>query len=335
SSFIMNRPRRSALLAFFLLGICILPAAGMKLAVPDAGSLPPDYKSRLAFDVYQAEFVSPSVSTVYIVDGEERQEQDNRNPIDAGPLTLALKTDPRVLRVDELQGEYPSLQVMLAGEPSSREVMSWLREWERRGAASASPFLLGGEAKYQQEVYDAVFDHIHQVLAFIFVSNFAVLFLAFRSVLIPLKTILMNFMSIGASFGILVWVFQGGFSGMGPGSIAIMIPVFIFGLAFGISMDYGVFLVSRIYEIHRQTGDNEYSVRWGLVATGRIITSAAAIMVAVTAPFAFGEVAGVRQLGVGIAAAVLVDATVIRLILVPSLMNWLGKWNWWAPRWLK
>jgi len=114
-----------------------------------------------------------------------------------------------------------------------------------------------------------------------------------------------------------------------------MIPVFIFGLVWGISMDYGVFLVSRIYEAYRQTHDNDHAIRAGLSSTGRIITSAAAIMIAVTGPFAFGEVAGVKQLGIGIAAAIFIDATVIRMVLVPALMKWLGKWNWWAPRWLQ
>jgi RND superfamily putative drug exporter len=122
---------------------------------------------------------------------------------------------------------------------------------------------------------------------------------------------------------------------MEPGSIAIMIPVFIFGLVFGISMDYGVFLVSRMYELYRQTQNNELAVLTGLASGSKTITAAAAIMIAVTAPFAFGEVVGVKQLGVGIVAAIFIDATVVRMILVPALMSMLGNWNWWAPRWLK
>ena len=143
----------------------------------------------------------------------------------------------------------------------------------------------------------------------------------------------MNLLSLGASLGLLVWVFEKGHLGFEPYPIAIMIPVFVFGLVFGISMDYGVFLLSRIAESYRQTGDNDLAVHVGLSSSSRMITSAAAILIAVTLPFAAGEVVGVKQLGIGIAAAIFIDATLIRLILVPALMKLLGGWNWWVPRW--
>ena len=224
------------------------------------------------------------------------------------------------------------VQVRLKGEPASQQVMDWLRRWEKEGTSGALPFLLGGEAKYQQEIFDDIFDNLIYVLLFILVSNYVILFIAFRSILIPIKTILMNLLSLGASFGILAWIFEEGHFGLEPSRIAIMIPVFIFGLAFGISMDYGVFLVSRIYEEYQRTQDNHRSVLVGLASISKIINSAAAIMIAVTLPFAFGDVVGVKQLGIGIAAAIFIDATVIRLVLVPALMIILGKWNWWGPR---
>lgn len=145
----------------------------------------------------------------------------------------------------------------------------------------------------------------------------------------------MNLLSLAASFGILVWVFNEGHLGMEPSAIAIMIPVFIAGLVFGISMDYGVFMLSRIQEVYRRTGDSDVAVQQGLASTGRLVTSAAAILLAVTVPFAFAEVAGVRQLGIGISAAVLIDVTLIRLILVPALMKLMGRWNWWLPGQIK
>jgi RND superfamily putative drug exporter len=209
-------------------------------------------------------------------------------------------------------------------------VRDWLRAWEQEGNSSALPYLLGGEAKYQQEVFDDIFHNLKDVLLFIFITNYAVLFLAFRSVILPLKTILMNLLSLGASFGILAWIFDGGRLGMEPNRIAIMIPVFIFGLVFGISMDYGVFLLSRISEVYQRTQDNRRAILEGLASISRMINSAAAIMIAVTVPFAFGEVVGVKQLGVGIAAAIFIDATIIRMALVPSLLRMLGNWNWWS-----
>ncbi|MFD0675635.1 MULTISPECIES: MMPL family transporter [unclassified Paenibacillus] len=365
--FVMKRPVRMCLLASLLLISCLLPLSKMKLAIPDASSLPLGYDSRMAAESYQTHFVTISTSQVYMVIQGKAISFTKDDWLKAYAIIRKLENDSSVQRIDSVfssmkmlpeQGyalfqnpimkkKYePALQpfikgnrmlvhVTLQGTSTSKDTMDWVRQWEREGESSDIKFLLGGEAKYQQEVFDEIFINLKYVCLFILVSNFIVLFAAFRSILIAFKTIFMNLLSLGASFGFLVWVFVEGNLGMEPVSIAIMIPVFIFGLAFGVSMDYGVFLVSRIYEVYRHTGDNDRAVLVGLVSTSRIITSAAAIMVAVTGPFAFGEVIGVQQLGVGIAAAILIDATVIRMVLVPSLMRLMGRWNWWAPRWLQ
>ncbi|OBZ07683.1 efflux RND transporter permease subunit [Bacillus sp. FJAT-26390] len=365
--FVMRRPAAIGLLAGGVLIVCLLPLSSMKVAIPDASSLPQSYDSRTAAETYRTHFELPSTSKVWVIAEGQTGFRKQKDWTSAYALAKSLERDPSVIRVDSVFSElrlspeqllaiagktlqkkkYESvlkpflkdnrmlLQVTITGEPSSNEAMSWLRNWEKRGEISTLAFSLGGEAKYEQEVFDLIFGSLRYVLLFLFASNFIVLFVAFRSVLIAIKTILLNLLSIGAAFGILAWIFEEGRLGMEPSSIAVMIPVFICGLVFGISMDYGVFLVSRIYEEYRRTGDNEQSVITGLTSVSKIITSAAAIMIAVTAPFAFGEVAGVKQLGIGIAAAIFIDATIIRMLLVPSLMSLLGKWNWWAPRWLK
>ncbi|WP_227871979.1 MMPL family transporter [Paenibacillus albus] len=367
SLFVMKRPVRMALLASFMLMSWLLPLNHMKVAIPDAASLPQSYASRMAFEAYQTHFISRKSSNVYIVAQGETTDLKKEDWLNAYTLIQKWTIDPNVQRVDsvfsslrmppeklyllyqnpQFKAKYKLvfqqfvhknrmlIQVTLKGEPSSKHVMSWLRLQEHEGEFSDIHYLLGGEAKYQQEVFDDIFHNIKFVLLFILVSNYILLFIAFRSILIPLKTIAMNLLSLGASFGILVWIFEEGHFGMEPNSIAIMIPVFIFGLAFGISMDYGVFLVSRISEAYQQSQDNRQAVLEGLSSISRIINSAAAIMIAVTLPFAFGEVVGVKQLGIGIAAAIFIDATVIRMVLVPSLMRMLGKWNWWVPRWMK
>ncbi|RXZ76694.1 MMPL family transporter [Paenibacillaceae bacterium] len=234
-----------------------------------------------------------------------------------------------------IQNNYLLMRVTLNGEPGSEETGEWLRKWEQigqeQGRTDGLTFLLGGEAKYRQEIVDSIFSRLHKVLLFIGLTNFLVLLIAFRSIAVPLKAIFMNLLSIAAAFGILVFVFERGLLGMEAQGIAIMIPVFIFGLAFGISMDYGVFLLSSIFEKYRTTRNHELALREGLASTGRIITSAAAILIAVTLPFAYGQVIGVQQLGVGIAAAIIIDATIIRMMLVPALMTVLGGWNWWLP----
>ncbi len=169
--------------------------------------------------------------------------------------------------------------------------------------------------------------------------NLAILLGAFRSVVVPIKAVLMNVLSLGASYGILVWVFQEGhlssWLGFEPlGGIDPTIPLVMFAVVFGLSMDYEVFLLSRIQEEYRRLGDNRASVIEGLARTGRIISSAALILFVVIGAFAAGELVYVKELGVGMGSALLLDVTLVRALLVPATMQLLGRFNWWAPRWL-
>ncbi|MCZ8520489.1 MULTISPECIES: MMPL family transporter [Paenibacillus] len=358
--YVMRRPLRVALLAAAVLLPAVLPLRDMSWDVPGASSLPRSYESRLAEAALRQQF-GTSLTPVYWVLEGKGGGLSRSDWLEAYALVERLENDPHIASVssafsrmkmppaalyDLLQrsglppaaekalGSYIAGNRMLvaatlkmqADDPAAAPL---LRRWEAEGASAKLPFLVGGEAKYRQEVFDAIRRGLPPAALFILTANVLVLFLAFRSLLLPLKAVGMNLLSLAASFGILVWIFgEGGFSGeLSP--IAVMIPVFIFGLVFGISMDYGVFLLSRIAETYRETGDNERAVREGLASTSRVITAAAAILIAVTAPFAFGDVAGVRQLGVGIAAAIFIDATVIRLMLVPALMKLLGGLNWW------
>jgi RND superfamily putative drug exporter len=169
--------------------------------------------------------------------------------------------------------------------------------------------------------------------------NFVMLLFAFRSVVVPIKAVLMNVLSLGASYGLLVWVFQDGHGASLLGfepleGIDPSIPLVMFAVVFGLSMDYEVFLLSRIREEWLRTGDNKESVIRGLAYTGRIITSAALILLVVVGAFAAGDIVYVKQIGVGMVAAIALDVTLIRALLVPATMQLLGDWNWWAPRWL-
>jgi RND superfamily putative drug exporter len=312
----------------------------MKVAIPDASSLPQSYASRAAAADFEARFAPPANAIVYFAAAEPPKAASHAHMQKAAywkqaySLVDRLRSDRYVAQAEPLfrQSSRMLIRVTLLGDRSSAETHSWLRHWEHEGlSASDTAFLLGGEAKYEQEVLDEISSRYLYVLLFIVTANYMVLFAAFRSILIPLKAIAMNLLSLGAAFGILTWLFEGGHLGIEPYSIAVMIPVFIFGLVFGISMDYGVFLLSRIAEIYERTGDNDASVREGVASTGRMITCAAAILIAVTLPFAFGDVVGVRQLGAGIAAAIFIDATIVRMVLVPALMKLLGRWNWWTP----
>ena len=168
--------------------------------------------------------------------------------------------------------------------------------------------------------------------------SFLLLMVVFRSIAVPVKAAVMNMLSIGAAYGVIVAVFQWGWLGsvigVQKGPIDPWIPLFLFTILFGLSMDYEVFLLSRIREQWLRTGDNATAVADGLALTARVITAAAAIMFCVFGSFVIGDVRVLKVFGLGLAAAVLIDATIVRLVLVPATMELLGKANWWIPRWL-
>ncbi|PZT53143.1 MMPL family transporter [Paenibacillus silvae] len=337
SAMVMKHPVWMGLAGTTLLLCCVFPVTRMELAVPDASSLPATMESRQAAEQVQHNFGQARMSVMDIVIGEKGQPLTASHVRQAAIKLHELQQDSRVTPVQavwNISGSFMQLTIAVQGEPGSDKIKDWLRQARAADVAAGSqgiPVRYGGEAVYQDEIMQEVFQRLPKVLVFVIVSNYLVLLLAFRSLLIPLKAILMNLLSLAAAFGILVWVFNEGHLGMQPSAVAIMIPVFIAGLVFGISMDYGVFMLSRIQEVYRQTGESDKAVQQGLASTGHLITSAAGILLAVTVPFAFAEVEGVRQLGIGITAAVLIDVTLIRLVLVPSLMKLMGRWNWWLP----
>lgn len=207
--------------------------------------------------------------------------------------------------------------------------------------------LVGGETAINVDFVDQTSRYTPIVFAVVLGLSFLLLLLAFRSVVIPGKAIAMNLLSVGASYGLVVAFFQ---QGVGPAwvkdvasflgfgqveSIEAWLPLFLFSVLFGLSMDYHVFLLSRIKERWDQTADNTESVAYGLRSTGGLITGAAAIMVAVFTGFAAGRLVSFQQMGFGLAVAVLLDATIVRTVLVPASMRLLGRWNWYLPSWLE
>jgi putative drug exporter of the RND superfamily len=195
---------------------------------------------------------------------------------------------------------------------------------------------VGGPAAELIDVKDRLASRLPYAAALVCLATLVLLFLMTGSLVVPIKAVIMNILSLGASFGALAWIFQDGHLS-GPlgfdsvGALDLWMPVLILIFAFGLSMDYEVFLLSRIKEVHDHTGDNDLAVAVGLQRSGRIITSAAALIVVVFAGFAAGEVLAIKQLGVGLAIAVIVDATLVRTLLVPATMKLLGERNWWAP----
>lgn len=362
AGFVMKRPVIIALLALLLLGAGMIPVKNMNLAIPAAESLPTTFESRTAFDTIEKEFMQDAASTVYAVaereDGwldaeglavmKELQGQLEQEETVTGAETLFTvsgQTDPEQLAallqapeaaaqlqpaVDGFVKENQLLiPVSLDAEADSDEAQTAVRDWSE--AEWPVDVTFGGQPKFNQELYDEIFSKIVPVLSVILISTFFILMIAFRSIIIPLKAILMNVISLAATFGILVWLFQGGHFGMDQADISLILPVLVFSLVFGLSMDYEVFLISRIREYYLETRDNTYATVEGLASTSKIITSAALIMIVITGAFAFTGVVPVKQIGIGIAIAIAIDATIVRLLLVPSLMKLLGTANWWMP----
>jgi RND superfamily putative drug exporter len=197
---------------------------------------------------------------------------------------------------------------------------------------------IGGDFIYEHETTKALYGQFPLALGLVYLATFIVLGLAFRSLLIPIKAIVLNTLTVGAAFGVLTLIFQYGLGATlfglagGLGFVDTAVPLFIFALVFGLSMDYEVFLVARIHEAHERGYDDKAAVISALTSTGGVISSAAAVMIAVFLPFVFSEVVLIKTLGLGLAVAIFLDATVVRLTLVPAVMALAGRWNWWLPK---
>ena len=231
-------------------------------------------------------------------------------------------------------GDVTVVEIHAEGETNGRTAQAVVGDVR----ALDAPFPVGvtGDPAEIVDFRTSITSRLPVAVGIIVVATFVLLFLMTGSVVVPAKAIVMNVLSLGATFGALVWVFQDGhLAGVlgfdAPGSLDLVMPVIVFVFAFGLSMDYEVFLLSRIREVWEETGDNDLAVAQGLQRSGRIITSAALLMVIVFAGFLAGEIVAFKQLGLGLALAVIVDATVVRSLLVPATMKLMGRWNWWAP----
>lgn len=358
---VIKRPVMITIGALILLGIAVIPVKNMDLTIPQIDSLPTSYESRSSYELMDETFGLGDQSSVYIVAERPGGWADGDGLKDLKALQDDLTEDSLVddvttiftasgvsspeeweqaMQVPDMETQLEPLletfvkddqlliPVTLNAKGSTDEAQQWSRDWS---ANADWNLLVGGEPKFNQEIFDEIFDNIVSVLLLILVSTFFILMIAFRSILIPFKAIIMNIVGLSATFGILVYIFQYGHFGLHPGTIALIIPVIVFSLVFGLSMDYEVFLISRMQEEYAKTFDNDHATVEGLATTSKIITSAALIMIVLTGAFAFTDVMPVKQIGVGIAIAVAIDATIIRLLLVPSLMKLFGKWNWWMP----
>jgi RND superfamily putative drug exporter len=237
------------------------------------------------------------------------------------------------------------IEVAMTGETSGAEANAAIERLRdvhvaRAFAGVDVPVYVSGITAFNLDYANLIDRWLPIVLAFVLGLSFVLLLLVFRSVVLPLKAVALNLLSVGAAYGLMVLVFQ---EGIGADLLGLQqidqvepwVPVFLFSVLFALSMDYHVFLLTRIRERYLATGDTRDAVAHGVGATGRIITGAALIIVVVFIGFATGDLVGFQQMGFGVGVALLLDATVIRTVLVPSSMTLLGKWNWYLPSWLE
>jgi RND superfamily putative drug exporter len=234
------------------------------------------------------------------------------------------------------RGTSSLISLTYAGEPSSAQAREIVADVRARPAPAGAEVLVGGRAAADVDQLASLGDRLGWMALYVAVATFLLLFLAFGSVVLPLKAIVMNLISIGASFGVVVWIFQDGhlsdllgFTSTGflePSNLIIMLAIL-----FGLSTDYEVFLLSRVREEWDRTGRNTEAVAAGLQRTGGIITAAALLLIVVIGGFATGGASTIKMLGIGTVVAVAVDAALVRTLLVPATMRLLGRFNWWAP----
>lgn len=369
---VMKYPSTIVLLLTLFLVACTLPISVMKIGIPDAEMLPPKYESRygaeLMKQVYDEQILKP-IQLVMRADkpyyNKETIQATEQYITQFGKLEgvrevnsyLAVLEQQNIRGVEEqaaaltrpefraqLEAVLPIkenlliLQVVLDSSKRGETVFKLVDQLRMFAPRSGiNEIYVTGEPAVQRDIVSRITTALPFVIAFILVASYIVLFVAFRSVLLPLKAVIMNVLSLGASLGIVVLVFQHGYMASilqvtSTGVVVAVLPIIIFCIVFGISMDYEVFLLSRIAEEYDRTQNNDHSTVHGLVQTGSIITSAASILIVVVGSFIFTDNEMMKAIGLGLMVSIFLDATLIRVFLVPAFMKLMGRANWWVPR---
>ncbi|MCH8298025.1 MAG: MMPL family transporter [Chloroflexi bacterium] len=344
---VMARPVISLLLSGGLLIAATVPFFSINTGFAGVSTLPDKLESKQAFLVLDEKFSFGEVAPVEIVIQGDIDSPAVQAGIDRLRVLLAddgAFGEPRDLVVSD-SGTVALLAVPVSGDPSGDASIAAVTRLDdlyvkEAFAGTATKIYVTGETAFNIEFFNISARSAWIVFPFVLGVSFLLLTVVFRSILLPIKAIILNLLAVGAAYGILVLVFQKGFLAGTFGFqespiIEAWIPLFLFTILFGLSMDYHVFLLSRIRERFDQTQDNVEAVAFGIRSTGRLITGAALIMVAVFWGFAAGSLVGLQQMGFGLGIAILLDATIVRTVMVPASMKLLGKWNWYLPNWLE
>jgi putative drug exporter of the RND superfamily len=342
---VMRRPVASVVLAAGLLLALAAPVLALDTGTSGAATLPDRFESKQGYVLLREEFPKESTEPVEIA-----VAADVRNPAVKRALAVLEQELARRPIFGEptveanAAGTVARIRVPIAGNPDGERAIAAVRELRSEAVPRAfadvdAEVYVGGDTAEELDYHDTVNFWLPLVLVFVLALSFVLLTVAFRSIVVPATAIGMNLLSVGGAYGLLVLVFQEGIGNELLGlreaeTIDAWVPLFLFAVLFGLSMDYQVFLLSRIRERYAQTGDTDASISFGIGSTARLITGAALIIIAVFWGFAMGDTIAFQQMGFGVAVALLIDATIVRSVLVPAAMKLLGERNWYLPAWL-
>lgn len=341
---VQRRPLRYLIASAALLVVLALPVLDLQLGFSDAGNQPTTFHTRRSYDMLATGF-GPGFNAPFVLAVEDR---DGIGAAELGSLTAAIREMPGIAAVGQptinQSGDAAVVIVIPATSPQDPRTADLLTELRARvippvSATTGLTVYVGGATAASVDIDSRIADRMPLFFVIVIGLSFLLLTAVFRSVLVPLKAALMNLVAIGATYGVIVAVFQWGWAGgiIGldkTGPIEAGLPMMLFAILFGLSMDYEVFLLSRIREEYLRTGRSGEAVAHGLSATARVIAAAAAVMVCVFLSFVLGNDRTTKEFGLGLAVAIFIDATVVRLVLVPATMELLGDWNWWFPTWM-
>jgi len=341
---VLRRPGLSLGLSIAVLLAAAAPIFGMHVGTSGVSVLPQRFESRQGFVALQQSFSGATSGPVEIVVGDGASSPAASHAL--GGLRARLASDPRFGsgRITRAPDGVTVLSVPVKGDPSGKAAIAAVRDLRSTivpaaFASSNATVDVGGRTSENVDYIDSAIGPAPIVIALVLGLTLVLLTTVFRSLVVAGVTVVLNLLSVGAAYGLIVLVFQ---HGVGAGlfgfqrtdTIEAWVPLFLFSVLFGLSMDYQVFLLSRIKERYDLVGDSTRAVTFGVASTARIITGAALIIIAVFTGFARGELIMFQQMGFGVAVALLLDATIVRSVLLPSAMRLLGRWNWYLPNWL-
>ena len=342
---VQHHPVRSLFAALIPLVVLTVPLFSLRLGSADAGANPTSDTTRRAYDLLSQGF-GPGFNGPLLL----AAEVPAGNAATAlAPLVARLQREPGVAGVSPPQpnpdGTAAIISLVASTGPQDAATSSLIRELRHSvvpstiAPGSGITVFVGGQTAAFDDLTTKISGRLPWFIGAVLVLSFILLMAVFRSVLVPLKAVIMNLLSIGAAYGVMVAVFQWGwlkalFGVAKSGPVESWIPMMMFAIVFGLSMDYEVFLLSRIREEYDRSGDNRTAVADGLAGTARLITAAAAIMICVFGSFILGDLRPLKMIGFGLSTAVFIDATLVRMVLVPATMELLGDRNWWLPSWL-